>query len=664
MRKFLIAAALVSLVAGSLYWLATSPAPGTGQSARERVLAEENRQRAKAAGTEIKPVSSEIPDPRLTFETLFRNIRPDVKFVGDKNCAQCHEELCTSFHAHPMGRSAIEAGADSLEQYSAEAKNPCEVGPYQLQVRLEDGKMTHEVSARTSDGKLLPPAVFPVSIAIGSGTRGRSYLNVDGTTVWQSPISWFTTNMRWDVSPGYDLGSDIQRPTIVACLYCHLNSTDPVPESVNRFRDLLRPTQLAIGCERCHGPGELHADERAREVPLDPAHPGMDTSIVNPAHLPEDLQMSICGQCHLAGKTRVVRRGRQLHEFRPGLPLELFVNAFVSAPDAQFKNKAVGHFDQMLQSKCVTESGARLTCTACHDPHRKVDRELANRQTNEQCVACHVTQPCSAPELDRQKQNDNCIHCHMPQNDKTNIAHTSFTDHRILRSPSNQLAASNVNSIEMLLVPYAQGTLSNEENERDRGIALSRYSEKLPPGSAARNKAMELAKEKLTESLQRWPEDIDAWLALSTAYVGKGDANGALAAAENALKVAPRNEDVLIQVAFAAERAGKLEQSERTYRELIALNPASQDYRLKHMANLVASGDWYAADEASEELLRLNPVQPTARLVRGLCLYGKGEKGQGRREVEIAKSLATTQQQRAFIQGWFDRFVAWQARSQ
>ena len=252
----------------------------------------------------------------------------------------------------------------------------------------------------------------------------------------------------------------------------------------------------------------------------------------------------------------------------------------------------------------------------------------------------------------------------MPQNDKTNIAHTSFTDHRILRSPSNQLAASNVNSIEMLLVPYAQGTLSNEENERDRGIALSRYSEKLPPGSAARNKAMELAKEKLTESLQRWPEDIDAWLALSTAYVGKGDANGALAAAENALKVAPRNEDVLIQVAFAAERAGKLEQSERTYRELIALNPASQDYRLKHMANLVASGDWYAADEASEELLRLNPVQPTARLVRGLCLYGKGEKGQGRREVEIAKSLATTQQQRAFIQGWFDRFVAWQARSQ
>jgi hypothetical protein len=42
-------------------------------------------------------------------------------------------------------------------------------------------------------------------------------------------------------------------------------------------------------------------------------------------------------------------------------------------------------------------------------------------------------------------------------------------------------------------------------------------------------------------------------------------------------------------------------------------------------------------------------------------LVGQGEKAAGRREVEIAKHLATTPQQRAFIQGWFDRFLAWQA---
>src|SRR5215470_8834564 len=46
-------------------------------------------------------------DPRLTFDTPFRNVRPEVGYVGDASCRLCHRDLTDSFHHHPMGRSAI-----------------------------------------------------------------------------------------------------------------------------------------------------------------------------------------------------------------------------------------------------------------------------------------------------------------------------------------------------------------------------------------------------------------------------------------------------------------------------------------------------------------------------------------------------------------------------
>ena len=57
------------------------------------------------------------PDPRLTFPTSFRNVHPDVQYVGDANCARCHLTIDKAYHAHPMGRSAATiAKADQIER--------------------------------------------------------------------------------------------------------------------------------------------------------------------------------------------------------------------------------------------------------------------------------------------------------------------------------------------------------------------------------------------------------------------------------------------------------------------------------------------------------------------------------------------------------------------
>src|SRR5262245_37622426 len=43
-------------------------------------------------------------DPRLSYPTPYKNVRPEVKYVGDAVCAECHAKESESYAHHPMGR--------------------------------------------------------------------------------------------------------------------------------------------------------------------------------------------------------------------------------------------------------------------------------------------------------------------------------------------------------------------------------------------------------------------------------------------------------------------------------------------------------------------------------------------------------------------------------
>src|SRR5262249_30861726 len=40
-------------------------------------------------------------DPRLTFATPYRSVRPEVQYVGDDACSACHRRLFQSYRSHP-----------------------------------------------------------------------------------------------------------------------------------------------------------------------------------------------------------------------------------------------------------------------------------------------------------------------------------------------------------------------------------------------------------------------------------------------------------------------------------------------------------------------------------------------------------------------------------
>ncbi len=66
--------------------------------------------------------------------------------------------------------------------------------------------------------------------------------------------------------------------------------------------------EIAIGCESCHGPGELHVKTSGKK----------SGTIVNPAKLPARLAENICINCHQTGDTRVLQPGKTYQDFRPG----------------------------------------------------------------------------------------------------------------------------------------------------------------------------------------------------------------------------------------------------------------------------------------------------------------------------------------------------------
>src|ERR1051326_3918840 len=136
------------------------------------------------------------------------------------------------------------------------------------------------------------------------------------------------------------------------CLFCHATQAHYVEGSVNHYTQPVFHGD-AIGCQRCHGPGEIHVAQRTKDQAGSAA---VDYSIVNPRHLERSLRDAVCEQCHLVGHMRILRNHRGWYDYRPGLPLEQFFSAFMQPENTDDEDKAVGQVEQMYESRCFQRS--------------------------------------------------------------------------------------------------------------------------------------------------------------------------------------------------------------------------------------------------------------------------------------------------------------------
>jgi predicted CXXCH cytochrome family protein len=582
-----------------------------------------------------------VSDPRLTTATLYRNVRPDVRYVGDAACAECHPHPAESYHQHPMGRSlAPVAHVAANQRYDAGVHNPFETEGFRYQVVREGDKVFHQQTVTDAQGRVVADQRVEMDFVIGSGTRAHSYLFQRDGFLFQSPITWYAQKGIWDLSPGYrGRRAGFERGIVQECLFCHCDHADHVEDTVNQYRQPIF-RGLAIGCERCHGPGQLHVERRQKREPL----AGLDDTIVNPADLDVPSREAVCQQCHLQGAVRVLRRGLDVFAFRPGLPLHLFWSVFVRPPEFA-DHLLVGQVEQMTASRCFQASPAskKLGCISCHDPHAlpAPDQRVAHYRNS--CLQCHQEQGCSlAADRRRQKvPDDSCITCHMPRLETSDIVHTAVTDHRIVRQAQEAPRALPTRVLRPGEVPLVYfhcdwNDANDPEVQRDLGLALVELAREASP---VRQQLSQTAEPILAAALRRWPNDAAVWEAQGRVLSVQERAAEALASCEQALALAPNRETALADAAASARTLGMRATAITYCQRLLALNPGNAARRFQ-LAQLWADGkEWEKAAAECREVLRLNPAHLNAHLLLTACYLEKKDRDRAQAEFDIVLAL-------------------------
>jgi hypothetical protein len=607
---------------------------------------------------EVAQQDAPVIDPRLAYTGPFRNVHPDVQYSGNGACIDCHRDIALSFARHPMGRSMAPAEVMlDRQRYDEDVHNPFEAHGRRFLIERDGRHLRHRQLA-LAGGKVLYEQDHEVSWVVGSGTHGYSYLREKEGYVFQTPISWFTQKGFWDLSPGFSPDQCSGRPIMAGCLFCHSNRVHEVPGEEQRFVQPVFEGHASIGCERCHGPGQVHVAERDR---LDAVLGKVDTSIVNPRHLDPGLRDSVCEQCHLQGVVKLVRRGRGQFDFRPGLSLGQFLAVFVKAEGPGEINKAVNHVEQMRQSKCYLGSSGKgkLGCISCHNPHEKPTPAAREAWFRQRCLACHQQRGCAVHLVERTRTTpgDSCIDCHMKRSQTADIVHAALTDHRILRQPRDQggLPPRRGQTGEGSHLPIASfygGSMGpgEEEANRDLGVALLRG---VTMGRLMPEQVLSRGVSLLEPAALRAPRDVDVQVALGDAYLLQQRRADSRVHFQAALSLSPKRQRALAQLANLAAADRRYDEAVGYSERLMATNPYFPAHRHNLALLLSQAGRWGEAERQARQAVKLDPSGAALRQMLVLSLVRQGRQKEANSEFEVLRRLQPSNL--AQLETWFAR---------
>lgn len=218
--------------------------------------------------------------------------------------------------------------------------------------------------------------VTPDDIVYTLGSKWKQrYAIKRGEDYFFLPAQWNMATEEW--KPYFAENWDQEeRAWRNRCIGCHTTGYNP---ETNQF------TEVGIGCEGCHGPGEPHVTSRARE------------DIVNPARLDAKLSTGVCASCHFRGKDA---QGETDYAkgFTPGEPVEDYIKPKVPTPGEEtedfFADGASKKHHQQFQDYIQSAHyAADVTCADCHQSHRAANETgelpLKEGSLDDLCISCH-----------------------------------------------------------------------------------------------------------------------------------------------------------------------------------------------------------------------------------------------------------------------------------
>jgi predicted CXXCH cytochrome family protein len=488
-------------------------------------------------------------------------------------CARCHPSETAAFEQSPMGRSA---GPPSV---FAEGSVVHKLSGSTLTVERRGSLLEHRLERRGL------AAEYPAAYSVGVGIVGYTYIVRLGQYLFESPVSYYTQTKSWDVTPGYEKepNLDFTHQISSRCLFCHTGSVNLIGGTANQFGD---PPFTSISCERCHGSPVAHLKNPV---------PG---SIVNPAKLAPNRRDSVCEQCHLEGEVRILNPGRDWWDFQAGQTTEsVFVTYLrAAAPGTLW---ADSQNELLAQSRCARQSGGRLWCGTCHNPHAsEQNRAQSLRQV---CLSCHG----DLFAVGRHRAAAECISCHMPRLLLTSVAHSAMTDHSIPRIPRAQRPEAGAADRE----PKAWREPDRALVLRDLGLA---YFDLAANKHAAPD--LQQAYRILSQLPPQERQDPAVEADLGSVLLAQGDTDFAIRMFTRASAQQPSNARYIYCLGASLERAGKMEEAVKELKRSIELDPSLPDAYLELAQLYRKAGREAESRNALREYLRFMPQNIQLRL--------------------------------------------------
>jgi hypothetical protein len=319
-------------------------------------------------------------------------------YVGEAKCLTCHAGFASQASTG-MRLAAFNPAKTLPLDYSTMAFRD---GGYK--VTIEKNKEGAQMTATEGSAKVSAT----IRWIFGQGVSGQTFILEHDGRFYESRASYYTALGNLDLTIGHSakppfspmaaLGRLLPTAEVTKCFSCHT--------SEDVFAGKLEVTQAHPGvtCENCHGAGSEHAAKVS--APHSGQSHGDESAIFNPGMLPPADLNDFCGSCHRTTSDVIASGVRDIRNIR-------------------FQPY------RLENSRCYDPSDARITCIACHDPHRNL--ETTSLSYDSKCLACHAAKGMSAvhataPACPRATKD--CVTCHMP---KLNLpgAHFAFTDHYI-----------------------------------------------------------------------------------------------------------------------------------------------------------------------------------------------------------------------------------------
>jgi len=252
--------------------------------------------------------------------------------------------------------------------------------------------------------------------AMGHGNMGRTFILESSGSLFESQLSYYTAISGLDLTPGHTKAGprDVEKAfgerqdseTSQRCFGCHTTAS-----SLRGRFDPSRATP-GVACEACHGPGARHVSAMAQNR-IDEGK----ASILNPASLDPVRSLDYCGACH--------RTPMDVAAAKDYVPTNIRFQPY-----------------RLAKSRCWSRPDRRIACTACHNPHDEVVRNIDFYDAK--CLACHANKTTAGNKESVPEQahvtadklpacpvsGSHCASCHMPKYNSPQM-HGSFTDHYI-----------------------------------------------------------------------------------------------------------------------------------------------------------------------------------------------------------------------------------------